>query len=33
MLCMGGVFTSCGLDMPKEVQTSHETMTVSNANP
>ena len=28
MLCMGGIFTSCGLDMPKEVQTSYETMTV-----
>ena len=28
MLIVGGVFTSCGIDMPKEVQTSYETMTV-----
>ena len=28
VLGMGGVFSSCGIDMPKEVQTSYETMTV-----
>ena len=28
VLGIGGVFSSCGIDMPKEVQTSYETMTV-----
>ena len=28
MLGLGGIITSCGIDMPKEVQTSYETMTV-----
>ena len=28
MLSLGGIIASCGIDMPKEVQTSYETMTV-----
>ena len=28
VLGIGGVFSSCGIDMPKEVQTSYETMTI-----